>query len=177
MVSNSFRICPKPGKAKHFAYCVHSGHIKKTAGFFPAVSRIFCLRNQRSSCSTLACDWLASASADTAIDWRVASGWLLAASSLVSAGVRLAEPVCSTLIRFFEKSWRICTIDRFEPRVEASVRSAVDALLILAIDALAEALSRKSLPGTSEASPRPAASKVTPLMFRVDLPVSLKVRL
>src|SRR6266576_292958 len=138
---------------------------------------VSCRRDQRNSCSTLACAWLASASAETAIDWRVASAWLLAASSLVSASVRLAEPVCSTLIRFFEKSWRICTIERFEPRVEASVRSAFDALLILAIVALAEALSRKSVPGTSEARPRPAASKVTPWMVRVDLPVSLKVSL
>src|SRR5713101_9892379 len=134
-------------------------------------------RDQRSSCSTLACDWLASASAETAIDWRVDSAWLLAASSLVSASVRLAEPVCSTLIRFFEKSWRICTIDRFEPSVEACVRNASDALAILAIVALAEALSRKSVPPTSEARPRPAALKVTPLMVRVDLPVSLKVSL
>ena len=39
-------------------------------------------QNQRNSCSTLCCDWLASDSADTAIDWRVDSAWLLAASSL-----------------------------------------------------------------------------------------------
>ena len=32
------------------------------------------------------------------------SAWLLAASSLVSARVRFDEPVCNTLIRFFEKS-------------------------------------------------------------------------
>src|SRR6266481_1761059 len=134
-------------------------------------------RDQRSSCSTLACDWLASASAETAIDWRVDSAWLLAASSLVSASVRLAEPVCSTLIRFLLKSWRICTIDKFEPRVEACVRNASDALVILAIVALAEALSRKSVPATSGARPRPAALKVTPLMVRVNLPVSLKVSL
>src|SRR5437763_693556 len=57
-----------------------------------------------SSFSTLCCDWLASASAETAIDWRVDSAWLLAASSLVSASVRLDEPVCSTLIRFLLKS-------------------------------------------------------------------------
>src|ERR1700753_2938598 len=82
-------------------------------------------RYQRSSCSTLCCDWLASASADTAIDWRVDSAWLLAASSLVSASVRFEAPVCSTLIRFLLKSWRICTIDRFEPSDVASVRSVV----------------------------------------------------
>src|SRR5438105_2398235 len=59
---------------------------------------------QRSSCSTLCCDWLASDSADVAIDWRVDSAWLLAASSLESASVRADEPVCSTLIRLLLKS-------------------------------------------------------------------------
>src|SRR4051794_6916462 len=54
--------------------------------------------------STLCCDWLASASAEPAIDGRVDSAWLLAASSLVSASVRLDEPVCNTLIRFLLKS-------------------------------------------------------------------------
>src|SRR6266403_2529909 len=142
----------------------------------PPYSRFLGL-DQRNSCSTLACAWLASASAETAIDWRVDSAWLLAASSLVSASVRLADPVCSTLIRFFEKSWRICTTDRFEPRFEACARNELDALVSLVIVALAEALSKKSVPEASEARPRPVASKVTPLMFRVDLPVSLKVSL
>src|SRR3954467_4973514 len=95
-----------------------------------------------SSFSTLCCDWLASASADTAIDCRVDSAWLLAASSLVSASVRLAEPVCSTLIRVLLKSWRICTTDKFEPSVEASVRSVVLAAEILVSTALADELSR-----------------------------------
>src|SRR3954462_13071118 len=129
-------------------------------------------RYQRSSWSTLCCDWLASASADTAIDWRVDRAWLLAASSLVSASVRLAEPVCSTLIRFLLKSWRICTTDRFEPSVEASVRSVVLADEILVSTAFADELSRKSVPEVSKARPRPAALKVTPLMLRMDLPVS-----
>src|SRR5712675_3241192 len=156
---------------------MHGASQKRRRGFSRRLDILDCRRDQRSSCSTLCWDWLASASAETAIDWRVDSAWLLAASSLVSASVRLAEPVCSTLIRFFEKSWRICTIDRFEPRVEACVRNASDALVILAIVALAEALSRKSVPPTNEARPRPAALKVTPLMVRVDLPVSLKVSL
>src|SRR3954471_13397403 len=63
--------------------------------------------DQRSSWSTLCWDWLASDSADTAIDWRVDSAWLLAASSLVSASVRFDEPVCSTAIRSLEKLWRV----------------------------------------------------------------------
>src|SRR3954469_23263674 len=134
-------------------------------------------RYQRSSWSTLCCDWLASASADTAIDWRVDSAWLLAASSLVSASVRLDEPVCSTLIRFLLKSWRICTTDRLEPSADASVRSVVLALPSLVSTPFAELLSRKSVPESSEARPRPAALKVTPVTFSVDLPVSLKVSL
>src|SRR6202040_1781774 len=72
---------------------------------FPRRLVFFCLIfDQRSSWSTLCCDWLASASAETAIDWRVDSAWLLAASSFGSASVRLDEPVSSTLIRVFEKS-------------------------------------------------------------------------
>src|SRR5882757_4262520 len=110
----------------------------KTAGFpLRFYFRLFA-SDHCSSLSTLCCDWLASDSAETAIDWRVDSAWLLAASSLVSASVRFAEPVCSTVIRFFEKSWRISTIDRFEPRAEASDRSWAEAELTLAIMALAE---------------------------------------
>src|SRR3954464_15120537 len=129
------------------------------------------------SLSTLCCDWLASASAETAIDWRVDSAWLLAASSLVSASVGWGEPVCSTLIRFLLKLSRICTTDRLEPSAEASVRSVVLAEPSLVSTPFAELLSRKSVPETSEARPRPAALKVTPVMFSVDLPVSLKVSL
>src|SRR6058998_1308731 len=78
---------------------------KKRRGRSPAavMDRVV-RRNQRRSWRTLWFDWLASASAETAIDWRVDSAWLLAASSLESARVRLDDPVCSTLIRFFEKS-------------------------------------------------------------------------
>src|SRR5205814_9436342 len=80
-------------------HCQKNGGPETRRSFFRGF-RLF----QRRSCRTLCCDWLASASADTAIDWRVASAWLLAASSLVSASVRFAEPVCRTLIRFLEKS-------------------------------------------------------------------------
>src|SRR5580704_7187833 len=127
----------------------------------------------RSSCSTLACDWLASASAETAIDCPVESAWLLAASSLESASVRLEAPVCNTLIRFLLKSWRICTIDRFDPRLEASVRSVVLAAVNPVSALLAELLSRKSVPAVRGDRPRPVALKVTPMMFSVDRPVSL----
>src|ERR1700760_2144982 len=111
-------------------------------------------RDQRRSCNTLACDWLASASAETAIDWRVDSAWLWAASSLVSASVRLEAPVWSTLIRFLLKSWRICTIDRFEPRADASVRSVVLAAVNAVNTLLAELLSRKSVPAVRGDRPR-----------------------
>src|SRR5467141_4679681 len=86
-------------------------------------------RNQRMSCRTFWFDWLASDSADVAIDWRVDSAWLLAASSLESASVKEAEPVCSTLMMFLLKSWRICTIDRLAPKAEACDRSVVLAVL------------------------------------------------
>src|SRR6478735_11528679 len=85
---------------------VRTRHAQKaTAGLSPRRPVfVIRLRYQRSSCRTLCCDWLASDSAETAIDWRVDSAWLLAASTLVSASVRLDEPVCSTLIRFLLKS-------------------------------------------------------------------------
>src|ERR1700690_1221406 len=94
----------------------------------------------------LCCDWLASASADTAIDWRVDSAWLLAASSFGSASVRLDGPVCSTLIRLLLKAWRTSTTDRFEPSEEASVRSVVEAWVNDDNTLLAELESRKSVP-------------------------------
>src|SRR3954449_1336554 len=130
----------------------------KNGGGFPRrfYSRLFA-SDHCSSWSTLCCAWLASASAETAIDWRVDSAWLLAASSLVSASVRLDEPVCSTLIRFLLKSWRICTTDRFEPSAEACDRNVSDAVPSLVRIDFAELLSRKSVPETSEARPRPPA--------------------
>src|SRR5581483_2241946 len=146
----------------------------KTAGS-PPPSCVWSMTcgSYRKSCSTLACDWLASASAETAIDCRVERAWLLAASSLVSASVRLDAPVCSTLIRFLLKSWRICTIERFEPSAEDSERNVVDAESSWASTLFAELESRKSVPETRVERPRPASLKVTPWMFRVDRPVSL----
>src|SRR6202035_2588541 len=145
---------------------------KKRRGFPRRFGIACCRRDQRSSCSTLCCDWLASASAETAIDWRGDSAWLLAASSLESASVRADEPVCNTLIRFLLKSWRICTIDRLAPKAEACDRSV--ALAVLSVDrtVLVVALSRKSVPAVSDFRPRPAGPKVTPVIVEVDLPVS-----
>jgi hypothetical protein len=56
----------------------HPAVATKTGGVSPAFWLLavgFCCLDQRSSCSTLCCDWLASASAETAIDWRVDSAW------------------------------------------------------------------------------------------------------
>src|SRR5689334_18922153 len=119
MVIKAFRICPDRR--------LYPNNQTKTAGDFPPFSLQIAASDQRSSCSTLCWLWLASASAETAIDCRVDSAWLLAASSLVSASVRLDEPVCSTLIRFLEKSWRISTMERFEPSEEASERRVLEA--------------------------------------------------
>ena len=150
MVTKFFRICPEGGNQAARCRCRRVVSTRKRRGFAPPFAFVVLLfENQRSSCSTLCWAWLESDSAETAIDCRVDSAWLLAASSLVSASVRLDEPVCSTLIRLLEKSWRICTIDRFEPRAEASVRSDVLAALIAVIALFAELLSRKSVPATS----------------------------
>src|ERR1700742_5063691 len=141
MVSGRSHFCSKSGGGK--------SRQEKRRGFprrFPSVDVDF---DQRSSWSTLCCDWLASASADTAIDWRVDSAWLLAASSLVSARVRVDAPVCRTVIRLLEKSWRISTIDRFEPRFEASERKVALAALSWLRMPVAELLSRKSVPAVS----------------------------
>src|ERR1700694_1702119 len=176
MVSNGYQMRPEPGKsARRSPTAPVPVTRRKRRGLAPPFRLCFCRRDQRSSCSTLACDWLASASAETAIDWRVDSAWLLAASSLVSASVRLDEPVCSTLIRFLLKSWRICTTDRFEPSEDASERSVELAEFSAVNVLLAELLSRKSVPWVRFERPRPARLKVTPVMLSVDFPVSLNV--
>src|ERR1700720_4465870 len=149
MVSNRFRICLKPGKSsRHLPTAPDRTFVRENGGGSPAVSFSVLDRfwDQRNSCSTLCCDWLASASAETAIDWRVDSAWLLAASSLESASVRLDEPVCSTLIRFLLKSWRICTIDKFEPSEDASERSELEAAPSDVSTLLVAGLSMKSVP-------------------------------
>src|SRR5882724_7394285 len=99
----------------------------------------------------------------------------VAASSLESASVRLDEPVCNTLISFFEKSWRISTIDRLAPKAEACERSSVLAVLSAVRTFPVRTLSVKSVPALSEARPRPAGLKVTPAIVRVDFPVSSKI--
>src|SRR5579864_5997936 len=111
--------------------------------------------DQRRSCRTFCCDWLASESADVAIDCRVESAWLLAASSLASASVRLPEPVCNTLMMFLLKSWRICTIDRLAPKAEACERNVTLAVLSTDSTLLVVVLSMKSVFAVSVDRPRP----------------------
>ena len=62
--------------------------------------------------------WLASDSAEIASDWRVESAREIAASAFMSAFIRLPEPVSSRSTIFLVKSWRVCTTDRFEPRLK-----------------------------------------------------------
>src|SRR5207249_11907398 len=65
----------------HPQECAHAGRTKKSGGAEappPLMDRM--VRRQRRSCRTLWFDWLASESAETAIDWRVDSPALLAAS-------------------------------------------------------------------------------------------------
>src|SRR4051794_25834321 len=144
--------------AKSYALrCVRGTGKTKRRGFPPRFVFRMLASGHCSRRSTLCCDWLASARGETAIDWGVDSAWLLAASSLVSASVRLDEPVCSTLIRLLLKSWRICTTDRLEPSAEASERNVSDAVPSLVSSDFAELLSRKSVPDSSEARPRPPA--------------------
>src|SRR5258707_14773441 len=113
MVSGCYRFCPKPGKAKHFRRSLHGELHQENGGVCPAVLlAVSCRRDQRRSCSTLACDWLASASAETAIDWRGAPGRVLGAFSVVSANGGLGEPVCCALITVFAKSWRFLPVAR-----------------------------------------------------------------
>jgi hypothetical protein len=56
--------------------------------------------------------------------------------------------------------------------IEASERSVLLAAVRLDNALLVEALSMKSVPEVRLDRPRPAELKVTPVMFRVDLPVS-----
>src|ERR1700716_2146502 len=179
MVKKHLRSCQRPfhAAAEGFdpltAAAAPEHKRKKRRGRSPAalMDRMV-RRNQRRSCRTLWFDWLASDSADVAIDWRGQSGRVLAASSLVSASVKAAEPVCSTLIRCLLKSWRTCTIDRLAPKAEACDRSVMLAVLSADRTVLVTMLSMKSLPAVSAARPRPAGLKVTPAIVEVDLPVS-----
>src|SRR5260221_10480263 len=76
--------------------------------------------------------WLACEASDKAVVescCRVCNARRLAPSSLGSASVRLSAPVVSVLTIALVKSWRICTVDRFEPKAWDCERSVVSALV------------------------------------------------
>ena len=100
----------------------------------------------------------------------------------MSASVRLSAPVCSVLIIVLVKSWRFCTIDRFEPKADACERSVLERVVErrrawrrssaslsksaspTEVDAEAGGVDRGRSPSTSLA-----------WMSMVEVPVSLKV--
>src|SRR6202047_2233184 len=142
-----------------FSNALNNRQQKNGGAFGPAISGFEKFRrNQRSSCNTFCWDWLASDNAEVAIDWRVESAWLFAASSVESASVRFDEPVCRTLMMFLLKYWRICTIDRLAPKAEACDRSVTLAVLSDARMLLVVELSMKSVPVVSVRRPSPAGS-------------------
>src|SRR3954468_4872403 len=72
--------------------------------------------------------WLACEASDSAVVescCRVCKASRLAPSSLESASVNPSAPLCSVLIIALVKSWRICTVERFEPNAWAWDRSLV----------------------------------------------------
>src|SRR6201999_2300091 len=74
--------------------------------------------------------WLACEASDNAVVdscCRVCKASKFAPSSLESASVRESEPVCNVLIIDLVKSWRICTVDRLEPKACDCERSLVSA--------------------------------------------------
>src|SRR5712671_7359229 len=74
--------------------------------------------------------WLACEASDSAVVescCRVCKASRLAPSSLESAKVSPSAPLCSVLIMALVKSWRICTVERFEPNAWAWDRSVVRA--------------------------------------------------
>src|SRR5207302_1259947 len=96
----------------------------------------------------------------------------LADSNEEAANGQAAATVRTTAMTFFEKSWRICTIDRLAPQAEACERSETLAVWRAVRTLPVRTLSVKSVPGTSELNPRPFGLNVTPAIVRVDLPVS-----
>src|SRR5204863_5054086 len=106
---------------------------------------------------------------DNAVDescWRVCKASRLAPSSLVSARVRLSAPVLSVLIIDLVKSWRICTVDRFEPKDCACERRVESAAVRLAWAVVISELAAQ-LPAETR-MPKPAASSVTPFTVTLD---------
>lgn len=75
------------------------------------------------------CDWLASDSAEIANWLRRERACWFAVSSFRSALVRSEAPVSRILTTFLVKLCRFCTIVRFDPKVDAWLRSVEAALV------------------------------------------------
>jgi len=154
--------CGNSGSARQAVRPERTADKRKTAGLSPRrlQSREVC-RDQRSSCSTLCCDWLASDSADTAIDWRVDSA-SLSASELV--GVRQRQ-VGSAGLQHVDQALVEVLTDLHHGEVRTEGRSfraqGVAGGVSVVSTEFAELLSRKSVPA-SGSTDRDGIVKVTP---------------
>ena len=98
----------------------------------------------------------------------------MAPSSLESARVRLSAPVCSVLIIAFVKSWRICTVDRFEPNVCDCDRNVASAAVSSVCAAWMLAFVAQ-LPAAAAIARALAVVSVTPVTVMLEVAVSLSV--
>src|SRR5712692_871154 len=132
---------------------------KKRRGRGPAVRTSAPNEDQRKRLRTLRslCEAIDRAVEDNCC--RVCNESRLAPSSLVSASTRLSAPVLSVLIVALVKSWRICTIDRLAPKVDACARNVLSDELTLAMASLMSLSVWNVL--VDAASPIPVAEKVT----------------
>ena len=94
---------------------------------------------------------------------------------LVGVGEREASaPVCSVLIIALVKSWRICTVDRFEPNAWAWARSVVSAA-VRSVEAAVMSAAPPQLFGGVVDARSPAALKSTAATVTLEVPVSFSV--
>ena len=105
---------------------------------------------------------------------RVCNARRFAPSSLESASVSASAPVCSVLIIALVKSWRICTVDRFEPNDWACARSVVSAA-VKSVEAAVMSAVPPQLFAEALMLRSPAALKSTGAMVTLDVPLSFSV--
>src|SRR4029079_14660066 len=120
--------------------------------------------------------WLACEASDNAVVescCRVCKASRLAPSSLESAKVSPSAPLCSVLIIALVKSWRICTVERFDPNAWAWDRSLVRPTVKSALARLMSAVVAQLLDELFSA--RPVEEKSTALMVTDDEPLSFSV--
>src|SRR5262249_27575499 len=101
----------------------------KRRGFLPAVGLPGRAGHQGKRLRTFLSAWEAIDKAVEDSCCRVCNDSRLAPSSLVSASTRASAPVLSVLIVDLVKSWRICTIDRLAPKVDACERNVASAVV------------------------------------------------